>query len=232
MSRADDRTLGMVERMTLCQRVIHGVLILAILMLVLSGLALAYHGHDWAHALIAMMGGFGGRAFVHRAGAVLLLLVAVYHLVASVVSARYQRDLRSSVPRPADVKAGWAGFLYRTLGRGEPPKYGHYTPSQKFQYWLIVLGLLVMSLSGAVLWSPKASLELFPKSFSDLMLVIHSSQAQFAFILLIAWHLWDVHLAGGNFPMNPAWLTGKMREDLFRAQHGAEWDDMRKGTKE
>lgn len=228
----DKRSVGMVERMTLCQRVVHGVLVLAILMLVLSGLALAYHGHAWAHTLIAMMGGFGGRSVVHRAGAILLLLVAVYHLSASMVSARYQRDLHSSVPRLSDVKAGWAGFLYRTMGRGEPPMYGHYTSMQKFQYWLIFLGCLAMGLSGAVLWSPKASLELFPKSFSDLMLVVHSSQAQFAFILLIAWHLWDVHVIGGNFPMNPAWLTGKMREDLFRAQHGAEWDSMRKEPRE
>jgi len=51
----DKRSVGMVERMTLCQRVVHGVLVLAILMLVLSGLALAYHGHAWAHTLIAMM---------------------------------------------------------------------------------------------------------------------------------------------------------------------------------
>ena len=228
----DDRSVGMVERMTLCQRVVHGVLILAVLMLVLSGLSLAYHGHAWAHALVAMMGGFGGRTLVHRAGAILLLLVAVYHLVASIVSARYQRDLRSSVPRLSDVKAGWGGFLYRTMGKGKRPMYGHYTPMQKFQYWLIMLGCLVMGLSGAILWSPRASLELFPKSFSDLMLVIHSSQAQFAFVLLIAWHLWDVHVIGGNFPMNPAWLTGKMREDLFKAQHGAEWDAMRKGPRE
>ena len=91
----DERSMGMVERMTLCQRVVHGVLVLAILMLVLSGLALAYHGHAWAHTLIAMMGGFGGRTVVHRAGAVLLLLVAVYHLAASIVSARYQRDLHA-----------------------------------------------------------------------------------------------------------------------------------------
>ncbi len=228
----NERKQGRVERLTLMQRAVHGVLILAILMLVLSGLALAYHGHAWAHSLVDFMGGFGGRSAVHRTGAVLLLIVFIYHGVATNVSARHQRNALASVPRPSDLKAGWAGFLYRTLGRGEAPLYGHYTPMQKIQYWLIFIGCLVMGLSGAVLWSPGISLEIFPKSFSDLCLAVHSSQAQWVFVLLIAWHLWDVHVAGGNFPMNPAWLTGRMREDLFKAQHGAEWDAMRKGTKE
>lgn len=227
----DERRAGRVERMTLRQRMVHAVLILAILLLVLSGLALAYHGHAWAHSLVDLMGGFGGRSVVHRTGAVLLMLVFIYHMVATNVSARHQQNALASVPRPGDLKAGWEGFLYRTLGRGEPPRYGHYTPMQKIQYWLIFLGCLAMGLSGAVLWSPRVAMELFPKSFSDLCLAVHSSQAQWVFVLLIVWHLWDVHVAGGNFPMNPAWLTGKMREDLFKAQHGAEWDSMQKGAK-
>jgi formate dehydrogenase subunit gamma len=225
-------TVGTVERMTRAQRLVHLVLMVAILMLVISGLALAYHEQGWAHAIISLMGGLGGRNVVHRTGAVLLVLVFVYHVVATNVSASHQRNALASVPKPADLKAGWATFLWRMTGRGEAPKYGHYTPMQKFQYWLIFLGCLLMGLSGVVLWSPRVSLELFPKSFFDLMLVVHSSQAQWAFIILLVWHLWDVHMAGGNFPMNPAWITGRMREDLYRAQHEGEWETMQKGTKE
>ncbi len=225
-------TVGTVERMTRAQRLVHLALMVAVLMLVLSGLALAYHDQGWARALITLMGGLGGRNVVHRTGAVLLVLVFVYHVVATNVSARHQQNALASVPKCSDVKAGWAGFLWRMTGKGEAPKYGHYTPMQKFQYWLIFLGCLLMGLSGVVLWSPRVSLELFPKSFFDLMLVVHSSEAQWAFIILLVWHLWDVHVASGNFPMNPAWITGRMREDLYRAQHEGEWESMQKGTKE
>ncbi len=226
------RPVPMVERMSLWQRVVHGILILAILMLVVSGLALVYHQHGWAQALIAAMGGLGGRAAVHKAGAVLLVLVGLSHLLSLMVSPRYRRDMRESVPRLSDLRQGWSGVLWRTTGKGQPPRYGRFTPMQKFQYWGLLACCLVMGASGAVLWSPQASVGLFSKRFVDLMLVVHSSQAQVIFILFILWHLYDIHLAGGNFPMNPAWLTGKMREDLFKAQHGAEWDAMQKGTKE
>jgi len=225
-------SVGTVERMTTAQRVVHLVLMVAILMLVISGLALAYHEQGWAHAIIALMGGLGGRNIVHKTGAILLVLVFIYHVVATNVSANHQRNALASVPKPSDLKAGWTAFVWRMTGKGEPPKYGHYTPMQKCQYWLIFLGCLLMGLSGAVLWSPRVSLGIFPKSFYDIMLVVHSSEAQFAFVILLVWHLWDVHMAGGNFPMNPAWLTGRMREDLYKSQHLGEWESMQKGTGE
>lgn len=228
----ENGSVGTVERMTPTQRVVHLVLIVAILMLLVSGLALAYHEQAWARTVIGMMGGLGGRNLVHRAGALLLVSIFVFHVAATNLSASHQRNALASVPRPGDLKAGLSGFLFRLTGRGQAPAYGHYTPMQKIQYWLIFLGCLVMGLSGAVLWSPKVALELFPKSVFDLMLVVHSSQAQWVFILLILWHLWDVHMASGNFPMNPAWITGRMRTDLFKAQHAAEWEAMQKGTKE
>jgi hypothetical protein len=61
----------------------------------------------------------------------------------------------------------------------------------------------------------------------DIMLVLHATEAQFIFVLFILWHLYDVHVAGGNFPMNPAWLTGKMSEELFARQHHASCENAR-----
>jgi len=228
---ADKGSVVMVERMSLWQRVAHGVLIVCVLMMVVSGLSLAYHDQPWAHALIGAMGGLQGRDAVHRAGAIILLVMVVAHILTLVFSARCQRDMRESVPRCKDFSEGWAGFVYRTTGKGEAPRFGHFTPMQKFQYWGILLGCAIMGLSGAVLWSPRASMELFPKNFLDLMRVVHSSEAQLIFLLFILWHLYDTHIAGGNFPMNPSWLTGKMREDAFKAQHLAEWEARQKGEK-
>ena len=104
-----------------------------------------------------------------------LILVFVYHIVATNVSASHQRNALASVPKPSDLKSGWSAFVWRMTGKGEPPRYGHYTPMQKCQYWLIFLGCLLMGLSGVVLWSPMVSLSIFPKSFYDLMLVVQGA---------------------------------------------------------
>jgi len=46
--------------------------------------------------------------------------------------------------------------------------------------------------------------------------------------VLILWHLYDVHLASGNFLMNPAWLTGRMKASVYRRQHRSETGDAEK----
>jgi len=219
---------GGVERMTLLQRVEHVFLLLLLLLLIASGLALVHHEKGWAHGLIALMGGMDGRHLVHRSAAVGLILLGLLHFAGLLFSKRQQEDFRGLRPGAGDLRMGWRGFLHGISGRGEPPDYGRFTPMQKFQYWGILVGCLLMALSGAVLWSPHASLALFPKRVFDLMLVIHSNQAQVIFLLFILWHLWDVHLAGGNFPMNPAWLTGRMPVTVFRRRHPAAWRKMEK----
>lgn len=222
-------TERMVERMSLWQRIEHGILMIAILLLVLSGLALSYHASAPGRFLIACMGGLEGRYLIHRGSAVLLLALGAAHLVALALSPRRRADFRDALPAAKDFREAWARFRCRLTGKGEMPRYGRYTPMQKFQYLGIFLGCVVMALSGLILWFKAEALSALPKVVFDLVLLVHSEQAQLIFILFILWHLYDVHLAGGNFPMNPAWLTGKMSEEVFRRQHPAAWDAMQQG---
>ncbi len=225
---AEARTEATVERMTLWQRIEHLVLMVSILLLVLSGLALAYHATALGRLLIRCMGGLEGRYLLHRGAAIVLLLLGVAHVVALSVSKRRRGDFRDALPTGRDFREAWARFRCRVTGRGEMPKSGRYTPMQKFQYLGIFAGCVLMAVSGLVLWFKAEALTALPKFVFDLVLLVHSEQAQLIFILFILWHLYDVHIAEGNFPMNPSWITGRMREDLFRRQHEAAWEAMRK----
>ena len=225
-------TDGTVVRMSLLQRLDHALLALCLLLLIASGLALVYHEQAWAKVLIGLMGGMRGRGLLHRAAAIGLVFAGLLHFGGLLFSRKYQSDFRAVRFRRSDFSEGWKGWIHGLTGKGSPPYYGRFTPMQKIQYWGIFVGCLIMAGSGFVLWSPQASLALFPKSVYDLMLVVHSEQAQLIFVVLILWHLYDVHLAGGNFPMNPAWITGRMGGEKFRKRHPAEWDAIQKGEQE
>lgn len=227
----EGRSDRMVERMTLWQRIEHLVLMASVSLLVLSGLALVYHATALGRLLIRCMGGLEGRYLLHRASAVVLLALGVAHLVALAISPRRRADFRDALPAGRDFREAWARFRFRLTGKGEVPRYGRYTPMQKFQYLGIFLGCALMALSGLVLWFKAEALSAFPKVFFDVVLLVHSEQAQLIFILFILWHVYDVHVAEGNFPMNPAWITGKMREDVFKRQHPAAWEEMQRGTR-
>jgi formate dehydrogenase subunit gamma len=210
-----------VERLSLWQRWEHALMALSVLLLILSGTALAYHEQTWARVMIRLMGGLAARNLIHRLAAVVLLISCVLHLLGLLFSKSHQHDLREVIPRLRDFKEAWKGMMFALRGKGEKPNYGWFTPMQKLQYWGVLLGCLLMGFSGAMLWNPVATLNYFPKWLLDIMLVIHAKEAQLIFVVFILWHLYDVHIGAGNFPMNPAWITGRMAKDVFAKQHAA-----------
>jgi len=214
-----DPSRNWVDRLSLWQRWEHGLMSLSVLLLVLSGMALAYHEQAWAQWLIRLMGGIAGRQKVHRVAAFGLLAAGILHFLGLLLSARHRRDFRHILLRTTDFHDMWRGVRFALSGAGEAPRYGWFTPMQKIQYWGVMIGCLIMGISGVLLWSPVTSLTLFPKWVFDIMLVIHAKEPQLLFVAFIIWHLYDVHVAGGNFPMNPAWLTGKMPVKTFSLQH-------------
>lgn len=206
-----ENAAGTVERMSLWQRSEHALLALCVLALIGTGLARHYR---WA--------GPDGTLALHKWAAVGLLAAGVFHLAGLLFSKSHKRDFRGLAFRAGDVRQALRGAAYELTGRGGPPSYGRFTPMQKVQYWGIVFGCALMAASGLLLWGGPGSLQYEPLWLRNLVLVLHSNQAQLIFVVLILWHLYDVHLASGNFPMNPAWLTGRMDAAVYRRQHRSE----------
>jgi len=49
------------------------------------------------------------------------------------------------------------------------------------------------------------------------------------FLVLFLWHIYDVHLSPGVFPMSKIWLTGKISKDELKEEHPQEYDEIFKG---
>ncbi len=207
-----------VERMSSWQRVEHGLLMLWVLLLVATGLARHYN-----------LAAPDGIIATHKLAAIGLIATGLIHLAGIILSKRHKEDFRGLAFHCSDCRCAWRGIANEITGRGEPPAYGRFTPMQKLQYWGIVAGCSLMAISGAVLWSGPNTLAFLPLWGRNLVLTIHSNQAQLIFVLLILWHLYDVHVAGGNFPMNPAWLTGKMKSSIYNTQHRGNGNDREEG---
>ena len=210
---ADGQMSGTVERMSPWQRVEHGLLALCVLLLIATGLARHYHlaRPDWT-------------LLYHKWAAVGLIAAGLLHLSGLLFSPGHKKDLRGLAFRAGDLAEALRGAAYELTGKGPEPRYGRFTPMQKLQYWGIVAGCTLMAASGLLLWGGPGSLQVVPLWLRHLVLALHSNHAQLIFVVLILWHLYDVHLAGGNFPMNPSWLTGKMKASVYHRQHRSEAD--------
>jgi cytochrome b subunit of formate dehydrogenase len=228
MSRSEGR---LHLRLTWNERIQHLILLLAVLLLAISGLALRFHDSFIGRLLIGLEGGIEGRGLIHRLAALILIGLCIYHFLYVVFSERGHRQLMEILPRQGDWKKFFAGIRHSLNPTRLPPAYGRFTLYQKFQYFAVMIGCLLMTLTGFLLWFETPTMEVFPKWVIDLTRVVHSWEGVLIFIILIVWHLYQVHLSPGTFPMNKAWLNGMISEERIKRDHPLEYDKLAGGDR-
>jgi cytochrome b subunit of formate dehydrogenase len=224
-------------RMTLAQRLQHGLIIVTFLTLVLTGFPLIYPQWriwDWIGLGPA---GFGVRSLLHRIAGGGLIFVSLWHIAYVMLTEEGSRYFREMMPKLIDARqlvesvmhelgvmealhrrGLFRGLLHRNpwLLFAEPPQYGKYNWIEKFEYLAIVWGNFVMILTGLCLWFFEAAFALFPKQVVDIIKLVHGFEALLAFLAIIIWHMYCVHLNPEVFPMSRMWLDGKISGKLLR----------------
>ena len=94
---------GSYLRFSLSQRVQHWVMTLSFTALAVTGLPQRYALSGWAEWAIAVMGGIETLRIVHRASAVVFMLVTVYHFLAVAYGVYVTRVRMSMLPTLKDV---------------------------------------------------------------------------------------------------------------------------------
>ncbi len=220
----DDRT---VEWMSFLYRVQHALMAVTLLVLAITGFALMYHQNWLGQAVIRMEGGVLNRGILHRCAAVFLLAQMIYHFYYMLFSREGRHELSHLALRRQDFSE-FAQAIRYGLGTADAyPRFGRYGYKEKFQYWGTTAGIVCLALTGFMLWGETWAMLLAPKFILDLVLVIHGYQGLLAFVLLLFWHLYIVHLHPSVFPMNNAWITGKVRVEWLKEEHPLEYDRLK-----
>jgi len=213
-------------RLTFNQRVQHWVLIASFTTLLVTGLPLASPGSAISRGVITFLGGMGVRAVIHRGAALVLAAICCYHLLLVLLSRRGYRDFRQLIPGVQDGRDGLQMLkFYLGLSPG-PAQFGRYNFIEKFECLAVGWGSVVMIGTGALLWAPHLSLAFLPKWMMDVALIVHGWEAILAFLAIIIWHRYNVHMNPSIFPMSRVWLTGKISLHELRENHPLEYEAM------
>jgi formate dehydrogenase gamma subunit len=226
MSRAD-LAAGKVIRMSLLFRIQHLILTVLLTVLAVTGFALMYHENSLARWIIEFEGGVHNRGIVHRVAAVLLLANLVYHVFYMLLSREGKPELRQLFIGRQDIDDFLQSLRYNLGMAKEYPRFGKYGYKEKFQYWGASAGILLISVTGIMLWAEEFSMRFLPKFILDLALIIHGYQGLLGFVLLYLWHIYNVHLHPSVFPMNPSWITGKVSVEWLREEHPLEYEKLK-----
>ncbi len=95
---------------------------------------------------------------------------------------------------------------------------------EKFDYWAVYWGIVIMVGSGLLLWSPAVAMRHLPKYILDIAHIVHSDEALLAATAIIVWHFYNTHLNPECFPMNWAWLTGRISKERLLEHHPVEYE--------
>jgi cytochrome b subunit of formate dehydrogenase len=215
----------MVVRFTLIERIQHIILFITLIMLSLTGLSLKFHDSWFGRWMVELEGGFEARGQLHNIFAFILMGLAVFHAFYIIFSEHGHQQLMRMKFKLKDLK-NFILVLQRNFGRTkEKPQFEKFTFTQKFQYWGVVVGCIVMIITGIILMLKVMSVAMvFPKWLWDIIAVVHGYEGLLIFVVLFVWHLYDVHLSPGSFPMQKTWLTGTISRQELQEKYPLEYE--------
>lgn len=211
------------ERMPRALRWQHGLIMVTFPLLAYTGFALTYPESWWAAPLLHWEASLGLRGFLHRAAAVILLVSLIWHWVAISLSATRRQRLKKQMLRWKDLRDAGHMMAYNLGLRAELPHMGEFNYADKIEYWALMWGMVIMSVTGVLLWFENTTLSYLPKITTDIATAFHFYEAVLATLAIVVWHFYWVIFDPEVYPMDMTWWTG--RSPAVREQERAAGTD-------
>jgi formate dehydrogenase gamma subunit len=213
-------------RFALAQRIEHWVMTISFVILMVTGLPQRYALSTWADYIIEGLGGIEQVRIIHRIAAVVFMLVMIFHFIDVAYKVYVLRLRPSMMPTFKDVRDLFNSIRYYIGLRENHPKLPRYNFAEKIEYWAVIWGGILMALTGFMLWNPINTTSILPGQFVPAAKMAHSAEALLAFLAIIIWHVYWVHLK----TFNRAMFTGKLTREQMLEEHAAELEEIESGA--
>lgn len=192
-------------------RIAHLLMLISFAILVYSGFALKYPDAWWARPFeIWSSATFDLRGWVHRVGAVVMLVSVAVHFVHLAIDRESRKCfVRGMIPTLADVREFMERMRWYVGLRKDPPHTPRLGYPEKMEYLALMWGIVVMSVTGFLLWFENWTLAYLPGGADDIATAIHWYEAILASLAIVVWHFYFVLLDPVVYPMDTAWITGR-----------------------
>ena len=126
------------------------------------------------------------------------------------------------VPFPADLVEIFRSLLWY-VGLRERPRAPRFDYRQKFEFWGLLLGSVVMVVTGLILYFPLQTTRWLPGQFIPAAKTAHSYEALLALAVIVLWHLYATIFRPSVFPLDRAMLNGKIPLERLKEEHSLEY---------
>lgn len=216
-----------VVRMTKKQRIQHAMLFITFFTLVFTGFALKYPESLLATIFVNEI----VRSWVHRIAGALMIAVSLYHVFYLACYEEGRKMFRDMIPELKDATDMVDVFKYYLGFSDKKPQFKRFNYAEKMEYLALVWGTMVMAVTGLIAWFKVLFGSVFPGWCVDVAITVHFYEAILATLAIIVWHFYMVIFDPDTYPVNWAWLDGKMSMEHYREEHALDSDTIAKYTK-
>jgi cytochrome b subunit of formate dehydrogenase len=123
------------------------------------------------------------------------------------------------LPEAKDVWDVWTTLRYHVGLSAQRPQFGRFNYGEKFEYWALVWGTMIMAGTGLMAWFQLTVTRFLPGWWIDVALTIHLYEAILATLAILLWHFYQVMFDPDVYPMNWSWWTGRMPLEHYKDEH-------------
>ena len=229
LAHAEDQTAGAAApdsylRFSVWQRFEHWLLVLSFAALLFTGLPQKYNDAAFSEWIIDFLGSVSTARFLHRIAATIFVVESAIHAGEIAVSMLKRRFRPTMLIGPQDFRDAINMLRYSVGLTPERPRFDRFDYRQKFEYWGILFGAVIMIATGAVLWFPANVTRLMPGELVPVAKEMHSGEALLAMLVVLLWHFYDVILCPTVLPLDTAMITGKISRERLMHEHPKEYE--------
>jgi cytochrome b subunit of formate dehydrogenase len=209
-----------VVRMSLAARIQHGMLASSFIFLVVSGFALKYPAYlSWLMGSSETV-----RRVGHRAAACIMIVGAIAHVFFVIFTREGRKFVWDMLPEVKDITDVLVSLRYYLIPGTPKPEFKRFGYAEKAEYWAVVWGTFLMGATGMLIWFKLYATQWLPRWAVDVSITVHYYEAILATLAILVWHFYFVMFDPDVYPINWAWLDGKVTTHHYKDEHGLDTD--------
>lgn len=207
------------------QRAEHLIFLISFTILAITGLSQMFATSPIGEGLIRLLGGIEAARVLHRATAVVMMAVSIFHLLSLLYRAVVRRVAASMLPKREDLEHLLHDIRFYLGRRSDRPRFGRFSYIEKAEYFALVWGTVVMIVTGFLMWNPIAATRVLPGQAIPAAKAAHGGEALLAVMAIVLWHFYHVHIRHLNLSM----FTGRLSRKEMEHEHPAELEAIEAG---
>jgi cytochrome b subunit of formate dehydrogenase len=213
---------GYIKRFNTGRIIEHHLNAIAFAILVITGLSQKFHELSISQWIIINLGGIDTVRLIHRYTGLSFAVLTIQHIIVASTGVIFKKWPASIVINLNDFRDAIHNLRYYFGLTDHPAMCDRYDYKQKFEYWGVVVGGLLMITTGLILWFPTDVAKFLPGEIIPAAKAAHTNEALLAFLVIVTWHIYNSIFSPEVFPLDTTIFTGRISRERMLHEHPVE----------